>query len=121
MALDIHCPWIADGLNEKLYLVGSRLPRIWEQQQRFGEILERVQTGPLRYHASDNLPFGHGWNTGFNFQHGFSFCDWIAEMPEVRFASTVEVPYATANGAEVTRETARAFGADLGRAMTEYL
>ncbi len=120
-ALDLHCPWIADGLNEKLYLVGSKQPRIWQQQQRFGEILERVQTGPLRYHASDNLPFGHGWNTGFNFQQGFSFCDWVTELPELRLAASVEVPYANANGGEVTRESARAFGTDLGRALAAYL
>jgi len=121
MALDLHCPWIADGLNEKLYLVGSQLPHIWEQQQRFGEILERVQRGPLRYQASDNLPFGHGWNIASNFNQGCSFCDWITEMPELRLAASIEVPYATANGGEVNRETARAFGADLGRALTQYL
>jgi hypothetical protein len=121
VALDMHCPWIAEGLNERLYLVGSPKPRIWEQQQLFGKILERVQTGPLRYEASDNLPFGHGWNIAINFQQGCTFCNWLSELPEVRLATTVEVPYANANGGEVNRETARAFGADVARALEQYL
>jgi hypothetical protein len=30
VALDLHCPWIAYGMNEKIYMVGSRHPHIWE-------------------------------------------------------------------------------------------
>jgi len=121
VVLDFHCPWIADGVNEILYFVGSAHPRIWEQQQRFGEILERSLKGPLPYRASDNLPFGHGWNIPINFRMGRTFADWATDLPEVRLATTIEVPYANAGGGMVTRESARAFGADVGRALAAYL
>jgi hypothetical protein len=121
VALDFHCPRIADGLNEKLYSLGSIWTRIWEQQQQFSQILERVKVGPLPFYASDDLPWGYGWNIPINYGQGRSFCDWMADLPEVRLATSYEIPYATASGCEVNRETARAFGADVGRALAAYL
>lgn len=121
LALDLHCPWIADGINEKLYIVGSRHARIWEEQQRLAEILERTKTGPLPFLAADSLPFGQGWNNAASYQAGRSFGDWVTDLPEVQVAGSLEVPYANASGGEVNVVTARAFGADLGRSLALYL
>ena len=119
--LDLHCPYIRGAHNEVIYLVGSAEPRIWADQQRFGQILERVQTGPLKYRAADNLPFGKAWNTERNFAGGVSFSRWASRLPGIVLATTIEIPYANASGREVNPATARAFGRDLATALRHYL
>ncbi|PWU08685.1 MAG: peptidase M14 [Verrucomicrobia bacterium] len=121
LALDLHCPNIRGEFSEVIYLVGSRRPDSWRAQQRFGGILERAQTGPLVYHAADNLPFGQQWNTLDNFKQGTSAADWAASLPGVKMATSLEFPYANAGGREVNQQTARAFGQDLARAVREYV
>ncbi len=121
VALDLHCPYIRGAHNEVIYLVGSAEPRIWAEQQRFGKILETVQTGPLRYRAADNLPFGKAWNTERNFAGGVSFSRWASGLPGIVLATTIEIPYANASGREVNPATARAFGRDLATALRHYL
>ena len=121
LALDLHCPYISGGINEVIYLVGSSDPEIWKEQTRFGQILEKVRQGPLEYRASDNLPFGKAWNTGANDSLGTSGSRWAADLPGMKMASTVEIPYSNARGKQVTAESARAFGHDLARAIHRYL
>ena len=121
VALDLHCPWIADGMNEKIYMIGSRHPHIWDEQERFGKILERVKQDPLPYQVSNNLPFGHGWNIARNYANGRTFTDWVTDLAGVYLATTVEVPYANASGKQVDVGNARAFGRDLGLTLAEYL
>ena len=121
LMIDLHCPVIRGPYNEFIYLVGSPNPAIAEQQQRFGEVLERVQTGPLMYNVTNNLPYGQKWNTGKNFTEGMSGAGWAVGLPGIKLATTIELPYATASGKEVNAESARAFGRDLARAMRRYL
>jgi hypothetical protein len=121
VALDLHCPHIRGPSNEVIYLVGSSSSAIWEQQQAFGELLEAACSGPLRYQVSDNLPFGKGWNTGKNYAAGKSCSRWASELPGVRLASTIEIPYANVAGSPTTPESARAFGRDLARTIRRYL
>jgi hypothetical protein len=121
VALDLHCPHIRGPHNEVIYLVGSPLSATWEQQCAFARILESVRIGPLPYRADDNLPFGQGWNTGKDYSSGRSASRWAAELPGVRLASTIEIPYANVAGSVVTAESARAFGRDLARAIRRYL
>jgi len=121
VTIDLHCPWIRGKHNEEIYMVGSPNPRIWAEQTRFGKILEGVCHGPLPYRAEDNLPFGVAWNQGNNFEQGKSCSRWGSEQPSVRLATSFEVPYANARGAEVTPDSARAFGRDVARALCRYL
>ena len=88
---------------------------------RFSDLLESVTEGPLPFSAGDFLPFGKSWNTSKNYTGGKGFSRWIAELPEIVLGTAIEVPYANADGAEVNQESARAFGIDLGRGLTEYL
>ena len=121
LTIDLHCPHIRGNYNEFIYLVGSGKPQIWEQQERFGNILERVQQGPLVYRATNNLPFGQAWNAPKNFTAGPSIVGWAKGLPGVKLATTIEFPYANVLGNEVNASTARAFGKDLSRAIREYL
>jgi len=119
--LDLHCPWIRGKHNEEIYIVGSSDERIWAEQQRLGKILEDVRQGPLPYRAADNLPFGTAWNKGTNYSKGKSCSRWAGGLSTVKLATRFEIPYANARGAEVTANTARAFGKDLAHALARYL
>lgn len=120
-ALDLHCPWIRGEHNEWIYFVGNENLENWARVEQFAAILEQVREGALPYYAANNLPFGSAWNTGDNYQAGMSFNRWSSELPGIRFGSGIEIPYANANGAAVTAETARAFGQDLARALRRFL
>jgi hypothetical protein len=118
IALDLHCPSIR---GRRIHLVGSANPQIWQEQVRFSEILEQQQTGPLVYHAADNIPYGQGWNTAQNWVQGDSCSRWAGQIPGMRLSSGVEIPYADHHGVEMTPAVARAFGADLVKAIRCYL
>ena len=121
VALDLHCPWIRGTHNEVIYMVGRPAPEAWQRQVAFGEILERVQTGPLKYRASDNLPFGTAWNKGANYGDHMSCSMWTASLDGIGLATGFEIPYANAAGGVVDADSARAFGRDLARAVQVYL
>ena len=121
IGLDIHCPHISGPHHETIYLVGSHFDRIDPEQRRFSQILESSADGLLPFLAEDFLPFGESWNTSKNYADGREFSSWIAGLPEVVLATTIEVPYANARGAEVNQTSARRFGSDLGKGLTEYL
>jgi hypothetical protein len=121
VALDLHCPWIRGPHNEVIYFVGGPDLEHWARVTALAELLESARAGPLPYHVKDNLPFGRDWNTQANDGGLKSFGRWAAELPGVRVASTIEIPYANASGREVTPAAARAFGADLARALRRYL
>ena len=116
LAFDLHCPWIRGGRNEEIFLVG--IPEPWAAQQRqFGTLLERLQQGELVYDSRNDIPYGREWNTG----GGHTSTRWLRERFPYTLACTVEFPYAVAGGKTVTAENARAFGADIGRAIAAYL
>ncbi len=121
VALDLHCPWIRGSHNEVIYFVGGPEAENEARVAELAAILEKARTGPVVYKAGDNLPFGKAWNTGTKDPRLLSCKGWTVGLPGVRAASTIEIPYANANGCEVNADSARAFGADLGRALRAYL
>ena len=122
--LDLHCPWIRGGLNERVHAPLKRdvNGRNASAARRFDDLLERLQSGALRYRASDDLPYGKGWNADGNYAKGLSSVNWaLASLPGLRLGHTLEIPFANAGGAAVTPETCRAFGRDLARALRAFL
>lgn len=120
-ALDMHCPYIRGKEHEDIMFVGGRDQDIWNRVQQFSKILETVQTGPLVYNRSNNLPFGKSWNTGANTGELKSCAQWASEQPGILIGTSIEIPYANAGGKPVTAESARALGLDLARALRVYL
>jgi len=118
--LDVHNPYISGNYNEQIYLV-EKGGKFAETAREFGLILQKVRSGPLPYRADDNLPFGTGWNTANNYKQGMPFGKWISLQPGIKFAATIEIPYANVRGITVTAESARAFGHDLAQAIRLYL
>ncbi len=128
-ALDMHCPYIRGEGHEEIHFVGTANRENWRRVVRFSEILEDVQVGlsraksrgPLVFKAENNLPFGQGWNKPDTFSKGVSFNGWSAGLPGLRFASSLEIPYASAGGRAVTSETAKLLGHDLAGAIRRFL
>jgi hypothetical protein len=118
-ALDMHCPYIRGPHNEAIYFVGGPDRENWGRVGSFAKVLDAVQRGPLRYRASDNLPYGQAWNTGDS--RASSFGRWVATQANVRVGTSIEIPYANVGETTVTPENARAFGRDLARALERYL
>jgi hypothetical protein len=121
-SFDLHCPTIRGQWNDRVYFVGAPQEKIWQQQQAFAAVLERVQCGPIKFHAQDCLKFGTAWNTTNNFSQGRSSSAWAREtFSNAQLVTSIEIPYADALGAEVNAASARALGRDLARALAEYL
>lgn len=121
VALDLHCPHIRGGTNEHIYFVGGEDQELWTRVTEFSRLLESTRTGPLPYRVAGNVPFGTAWNTATNYDQGKSCGSWARELPGIRLASGIELPYANVQGAEVTADSARAWGCDLARALAKYL
>ena len=85
----------------------------------FAAVLERTCSGPLPYRKANDVAFGQAWNTYSGPELGFA--RWARGLPGVVFGTTMEIPYANVEGAEVTPDSARAFGRDLARALNVYL
>jgi hypothetical protein len=116
VALDMHCP---SRLDSVIQFIGGPNLRIWERVGRLSQVLEETKKGPLPFAAKDGLPFGKSWNTSTG--DLMSFGRWAAELPGTWLATTIEFPYATVKGVEVTAENARLFGRDLAVAIRTYL
>jgi hypothetical protein len=121
VALDLHCPHMRGIKDESIYLVDSAYPSIQQEQARFSAHLEKVESPGLPYSAANNLPWGVGWNQASSFTAGRSFASWAAALPGIRLATTMEIAYANASGAEVTQASARAFGKTIATALARYL
>ena len=122
--IDLHCPWIRGEYNEFVYAT-RKDPKIMPptaQEERFSAILEKVQSGALRYKAANDLPFGTAWNKGVNFAQGWSSVIWACHnVKEPKVCRAMEFPFANANGAVVTPEKCRAFGRDIALALRALL
>ena len=123
---DIHCPWLYGGCNEYLYTPGKRtdLPNSHpENEALFSQILEtKVSSEALPYSASNDIPFGEGWNTGANYDKGLSSVYWALNyLGSVKLCRTFEVPFANASGTVVTEPRLRTLGGDIAKAFKAFL
>ena len=67
--IDIHCPYIRDGIIETLYLEGSRQPDMALRQKEFSKQLQACASG-LPYDDQDFVEYGKDWNTDSNYLSG---------------------------------------------------
>jgi hypothetical protein len=118
VAFDLHCPWIRGGRNEELFFAGPRNPRAWEGLQAFSQILEGKQLGMLPFSTENNLPYGQEWNVSTEPRSCTAF---MSNLPGIRAAGTLEVPYALCHDQPVTPEACRTVGRDLAVALQIFL
>ena len=121
IALDLHCPWISGKYNEWIFMVGKDDPTMVEKQIRFGESMEKNATGELKFRNSDFLHYGTDWNVKSNNSKGKSFSQWAMGLENISLATTIEIPYASILGVQVSKDNARAFGKAVSYALMDYL
>lgn len=114
--LDLHCPWIRGGRNEEIFFLGLP-PAMHPELERLIALLEKTQRGSLTFDARHTIMPGEEWYQA----DAPTAAHWARESLSPRLGTTLEVPYALAGEQIVTPENARAFGHDLGRALTLYL
>lgn len=126
--VDLHCPNVAGPTNQRIYFVGSDNGGNWDAVQRLAAALEEVIEGPLPYRRVNDLPFGTAWNVPANYvsRDGLdtpltSLDAHLADRAGNGTHAVLEFPYADAEGVEVDASSARAFGADLARALALHL
>lgn len=119
IVLDLHCPWVRGAGNELVYVVGSQVERMRPPQDDFVRLLETHAAG-LPFAAANLLAFGTEWNVAATFGDGKGLTTWAGEQPHCLLAATLEIPYAVAEGVEVTPERARTFGAAVGAAVRDF-
>lgn len=123
LAIDMHCSYLREasqqpGCSEELFFADSMNPNVAAETAVFKRILRRDRRGPIPYDGRSDLPFGVRWNTEETAAP--SFVGWASQLPGVRVAAVLEVPYANAGGVEVTDESAMQLGKDLAVAIQSY-
>jgi hypothetical protein len=118
VALDVHCPSIRD---EKLYFALGPNPAVAENMTRLIAALEAVQSGPLKYTAGHDQPYGRGWNSQTTYDGVESFMHWAERLPGIQCVATLEFPYASVGGETATVKRPRQFGGDLAHALARFL
>ena len=116
-SLDMHCPWLKNGMHEQIFFVGQKAAAGKKSLLEFSKLLEKTKKCKLCYMVKDNLAYGVDWNTGT----AAHFAGWAAALPKAIFASTIEIPYARVHGREVTPALARIFGKNLAKAILLFL
>lgn len=114
--LDIHCPWIRAWENEKVYspLKDPKILPDVKIEKRFSELLEKIQSGSMKYRAKNDIPFGVGWNSGKNHAQGWPAATWVGKtVKDFKIVRTFEIPFANADGTVVKPENCREFGRDI--------
>ena len=124
MFIDVHCPWIRGKYNEFVYTPWKD-PKILPDvagEKRFSELLEKLQSGEMRYRACDDLPFGKEWNKGVNYEQGWASTIWACHRVEgLKIARSFEIPFANANGAVVEPKKCRGLGGDIASVFRAFL
>ncbi|MBQ7189453.1 MAG: hypothetical protein IJR99_08580, partial [Kiritimatiellae bacterium] len=118
---DFHCPWLYGNYNEFVYQVHGKQAENTAKMIAFGKIVEALQTGSMAYREADDLRWGVSWNSDANYTAGRAVKMWALEELSCGFVSEFEIPFATANGMVVTRESCREFGRDTARAFRRFL
>ena len=117
LAIDMHCPCIGDNL---IQFIGNPDQAIWQRTLKLSQCLESCQSGPLRHNAKCNVPFGSSWNQGSGLKSA-AFAGWARELPNIRIATTIEMPYFQVGRAPVSAAAARMVGRDLAVAIKTCL
>lgn len=122
IALDLHCPWIKDGNNEYIFLVGSENPEMMKKQVLFSDLLEKNRKGELLYFTKNIVkPGDFDWTDPKRYRAGDSFSDWAHKIKGIHLVSTVEFPYSYSSDQVITVRNSIDFGKDLATAIELYL
>jgi hypothetical protein len=122
MAVDLHCPWVRNGLNDTIFIVGSKFPEIQKHEVRFSELIKKNNKGELVYHHENFCYYGSKpWTLEAESSIGKKFTYWVTFIDGMDMSCSIETPYNINGGQIITSSNARGFGKDVGSAIIEYL
>jgi hypothetical protein len=121
VALDLHCPWLFGSNNEDIYIAGNAEPEIEKNQIIFSKLLEKYSYGEIKSYHRHFIPFGTSWNTAANYTKGKSFGSWAGTLDGIKFAGTIEFPYANVSGIMVSKDGARAYGKTVAYSICDFI
>ena len=120
--IDLHCPWVHGEYEERIFQVYGSNPETSAAQERFGDILEKCQTGILDYRRSQDFVWNFRWNSNRNYKSGCGIKSWaMQELKKTRLVTTFEIPFSKANAKVVDDASAHLFGNDLANALMNFL
>ena len=114
---DFHCPTYANKFGYSPRSVPN-LVREMGAEARFSELLEKLQTGGMRYRAANDLMPGQGHNKGDRIGRSSAWAS--RNLKDVRLVRVTEVPFAESNGAVVNGDLCRRFGGDMAKALRAF-
>ena len=122
MVLDLHCPWISGKNNEKVFcpLLDPAIVQDPAAEDRFAELMEKNAQG-LPYKADNDTPYRPSANPGSP-SDGISCRRWAAaNLKGLRVCRCFEIPFANAQGTEVTPDACRTFGRSIAATVVEAM
>lgn len=119
--LDLHCPWLRYGENERIFLPGPENAKYAKAMDLFAEQLEKESPPDAPYFRKDNIPFGVKWNTASNYGTNLSLKRFCEQFPFIASSQTIEIPFANAGDIVLLPDNVRQFGAAVARATLLFL
>ena len=126
LVIDMHAPWIFGLHNENPYLVENRNQRFFPEIDRFAKLLEAEAPACAPFLASDTLHWGTGWNTAANYdaksgtRGGSNLTTACGQLPFIRLAVTIEIPFANFREKTMTRKEFLQFGSAMAKTILRY-
>jgi hypothetical protein len=125
IGIDIHCPWIKYGWNEKIFMVGSEDSINLEEQVKYASYIDEEDLGPFRFDTNFIFPYGKAWNSTTlqeSRQKGLlSFKKYLCTLDKTLLSTTFEIPYAVHCGKKITPGRLKIVGSGMMNALYEYL
>ena len=111
--VDYHCPGLIGKGNEHLFFTKYKVSRQYDQLKRFTDILViRQKAGQIPYNGIK----GSGGDL-----HPAMSRAWFSSLPNCFLSATAEVPFVSAEGTPITRETLTELGHNIARALADYV
>ncbi len=119
--LDLHCPWIRNHENERIFIPGPENVKFANAMELFGALLEKESPPDAPYFRKDNIPFGVKWNTGSNYGANLSLKHYCEQFPFIASSQTIEIPFANAGDCVLLPDNVRKLGEAIARATLQFL
>ncbi len=117
IVVDLHCPWLRGGSNEKIHFVGPEKERMARKMALWSEWLPALLPGDVPFDPADNVPFGTSWNTGANYTQGQHLVRHSADFDWIDTALSIEIPFVNAGEVPLGPSQFQ----NLGKALAEVM
>jgi hypothetical protein len=122
--IDIHSPWIKNGINETIFFIGKEDAIRTNNAKELMAFISNSNMFGLPFTEDDIIEHGTGWNKGTMEKAKesglMSSTLWGATVENTVISSTLEVSYALVHGSIVSKEKLRLFGKAVGKGVEQF-